>query len=46
MKKFIFTLGTTAILSAGLAGGASASGNDTYQVQKVIRYGASLKTTM
>lgn len=34
MKKFIFTLGTTAILSAGFAGGASASGNDTYQVQK------------
>ncbi len=34
MKKFIFTLGTTAILSAGLAGGASASANETYQVQK------------
>ncbi|TYR81708.1 LysM peptidoglycan-binding domain-containing protein [Priestia megaterium] len=32
MKKLIFTLGTTAILSAGFAGGASASG--TYQVQE------------
>ncbi|MEH6984322.1 3D domain-containing protein [Priestia megaterium] len=34
MKKFVFTLGTTAILSAGFVGAASASTSGTYQVQK------------
>ncbi|MED4113079.1 LysM peptidoglycan-binding domain-containing protein [Priestia megaterium] len=34
MKKFIFTLGTTAILSAGFVGAASASTSGTYHVEK------------
>ncbi|PET68386.1 peptidoglycan-binding protein [Priestia megaterium] len=34
MKKFVFTLGTTAILSAGFVGAASASTSGTYEVQK------------
>ncbi|WP_279620468.1 LysM peptidoglycan-binding domain-containing protein [Priestia megaterium] len=34
MKKIIFTLGTTAILSAGFVGAASASTSGTYHVEK------------
>jgi 3D (Asp-Asp-Asp) domain-containing protein/LysM repeat protein len=34
MKKFIFTLGTTAILSAGFVGATSASTSGTYHVEK------------